>query len=310
MNVLIFVVTLLMLLALMTYTRLDSYLSSQVFQTIFSYYMENDEREYTNLQALSAYDHINVNKVKKDEKSKPKQKAAGSPRVSIFLWFNKTQREEKPKEWAQTKVLLKNLMSSLYGGQPFFQKSLENNPALLDQLISAVAQTVDALPKDQKPKTAKDLANLKLADPELDQVFYKILQGAHCKPVATTESKAKEEHSLEESQGDSVEENGSEEYRSTKGYCSILDFITGAAHAKVRVYLASREVLNAIFPDSQVVDDIIVERQQLYKQALSAEDSQPLAEQFKEHFSRFKDSAIDDDTLSYDVTKTNPKDYE
>lgn len=319
MNVLIFVMTLLMLLSLMTYARLDSYRSSQTFQIIFKYYMENDERGYINLQAKPTYNSITV----KTNADKPKKgpKVEGSPRIGVIQLLDKKIRDSKPKEWFQTQILLKNLMRSLYEKQPFFESTLESNPALLDELIASIVNTVDALPKDQKLKAIKDIANLKLTDPQLDQILYKFLQGSPCKvlPLSTTaqdkEIKVKVEEAPKEqledkSQAEPIPEEAQTEFQSPKGYCSLLDFITAESTPKVRIYLASREVLSAIFHDPGVVNEIIAERKQLYKQAIGDEDTKELSNAFKDRFDRLKDSAISEESVSYDVTKTNPKDYE
>lgn len=312
MNVLIFVMTMLMLLALMTYARLDSYRNSQTLQIIFKYYMENDERGYINLQAEPTYDSIKVaTKSEKDKNNEPK--ADGSPRIGIQLLIDKTKRDAQPKEWLQTQILLKNLIVSLYKDQPFFKSAMVERPSLPDDLIADIIRAADALPEDQKLQSAKELANLRLDDPKLDQIFYKILHGIPYKkiePKKNEDLNSEAESTVETDQTDMAPKKGESDFESTKGYYSLLDYITTDSPPKIRIYLAPRNVLNAIFHDPNVVDAIIKQRKQLYRQALKDEDNKELSETFKTHFDNLKDSAIDTNSLSYKVSKTNPKDYE
>lgn len=318
MNVLIFVMTMLMLLALMTYSRLDVYRSSQVFQTVFKYYMETDERGYFNVKAQPMYDSIKV----QTKTGKPGSKTAeGNPRISIELLLDGKKRtdKDKDKEWIQTRVLLKNLINTLYENQPFYKKALEKRPSLQDDLINSITQAIDKLDKDHKLKTAADLANLKLEDPELDQILYKILQGGAYKeippekkqePVRILETPVTVEAEIDQSQADPSLKDEDKEFKSIEGYYSLLDFITAKKSPKVRVYLAPREVLQSIFPNKETVDAIIAERKQLYQQARADGDTKELAESFKNQFERYKDPSIDSASLSFDVSKTDPKKYE
>jgi len=91
MNVLIFVMTMLMLLSLLTYARLESYRNSQVFQIFFTYYMEKDERGYQNLAAEKLYKKIKAPGKKTSEEPSPATlPAASNP---------KKNRTEKPGRW-------------------------------------------------------------------------------------------------------------------------------------------------------------------------------------------------------------------
>lgn len=312
MNVLIFVMTLLMLLALMTYSRLDIYRSSQVFQSIFKYYMENDERGYFNIKAQPIYDSIKV-KTKEGKPGGPK--AEGSPRLGIQLLLDKAQRESKVNEWNQTRVLLKNLLNSLYEKQPFYREAMDKRYTMVDDLIQAITEAVDELPKEKKLKTAADLANLKLADPELNMLLYKILQGGSYRNInVPKEPEAKsllaERVESEIDQDDQALSSEASEYKSIEGYYSLLDFVTSTSAPKIRVFLAPREVLEAVFPSPEIVDNILAERKQFYRQAVNGGDTKELSETFRQAFERYKEQNVSDESLNFTVTKTNPKNYE
>jgi hypothetical protein len=316
MNVLLFVMTMLMLLALMTYSRLDVYRSSQMFQMVFKHYMETDERGHFNVKAKPMYDSIKVQTKAGKAGSKP---AEGSPRIGIELLLDKSKREKQEKEWIQTRILLKNLINTLYEKQPFYKTALEKRPSLPDDLINSITAAIDDLDKDSKPKSAADLANLKLSDPELDQILYKILQGGAYKEippekkkesVTSLETPEVVEAEADQSQADPSLKDEDKEFKSIEGYYSLLDFITAKKPPKVRVFLASREVLQSIFPNPETVNAILSERKQLYLQARADGDTKELADSFKNQFERYKDQSIDSASLSFDVSKTDPRKYE
>lgn len=315
MNVLIFVVTMIMLLSVMTYARLESYRSSQAFQVIFKHYMQEDERGYINLQAKNTYDNIKVGTKKGNKGAK---KINASPRVGIGLLFD-SSRVSKDQEWTQTKILLKNLIRNLYSAQPFYKKMEQENPSFIDDLIAAMTRAIDDLPKEKRPKKPSDLATLTLDDSRLDRMLYEILRGASYMIVVTDEQKILAEQKntgvlkSNEPEGEASEDEedaGEEdkEFKSPPGYFSLLDFVT-ARSKPVRVYLAPKEVLQAIFPGNEIVQSIMEERERLYKEAMNDGDTQQLSESFKEQFLKLKDPSIDDKALDFSVNKTNPKRY-
>lgn len=319
MNVLIFVMTMLMLLSLMTYARLETYRTSQTFQTIFKHYMQEDERGYINVQAKKAYKGIKVTE-KEGKKSTPK-KIDASSRIGIGLLFN-SDREAKGKDWEQTKALLKNLMRTLYEDQRFYKKLEAERPNFVDDLVPAIIRAVDELPKEVRPKQAVGLSNLELSDSQLNRVLYKMLHGAKYADVLTDEQRknleqqnsfaVKDNSSSADVEAASNEEESSDdadEYKSPEGYFSLLDFVNSGSKPKIRVYLAPKEVLQAIFKDQGTVNSVIEERQRLYQQADSDGDIGQLSESFKNQFIKLKDPSIEDDTLNFTISKTNPKYY-
>jgi hypothetical protein len=315
-NILIFVMTMLMLLSLMTYARLETYRDSQAFQNVFKHYMEKEERGYINTQADTIYQRIEYTKEKKspkegEQKKSPKPPANAKPRVGIKLLID-SNRDKQEKEWSQTQILLKNLIKTLYGKQPFYKKIEDERPFFIDDMIREVAQTIDDLPKDKKPKKASDLSNLRLPDPQLDDVLYKMLHGALYDTVIlstdTREPSTPQEPILESGSEGGDDPSDAEEYRSSEGYYSLLDFVTIGFPPKIRVYLASEEVLRSAFPDS-TVSTILEERQRLFQRAKDDEDIGELNESFKNQFLRMKEPSVDDESLDFSVTKVNPKYY-
>lgn len=315
MNVLIFVMTMLMLLALMTYARLETYRNSQVFQILFENFMQKDERGYINMVAEKKYE-TTKGSTRESGKGSTK-KVAASPRVSLNLLFKKTEKEGAPQAVEHFKALLKNLMTTLYEEQPFYQQIYEKRPSFIDDIVAALIRTVENLPENQKLKKTTDLANLTLGDDQLDDTFYKMLHGAPYKEVferveAPPEEKAEEVQSDEDPSDSSIIEKEAEEHQSPKGYYSLLDFITLQPLDRVRVYLAPKEVLKAVYRNDAIVNDIIRKRGELYHQAqlTDSDGIKSLSESFKNEFQNRQDPTVGDDVLDYTVTKTNPTKYE
>lgn len=314
MNVLIFVMTMLMMLTLMTYARLESYRSSQAVQIIFRDYMEGKERGGINTRAEMTYKEIESTKSETGGGGGKRKQINANRRITVSLIFD-PKRESKGREWEQTKVLFKKLIKTLYEKQPFYQEIERERPSFQDDLIQAITQSIDALPSTERPRDAAGLANLELADPQLDQVLYKMLHGAsyaemeNGKLAVPANKKKNEEVDLETSDERDNNADEAKEFKSPKGYYSLLDFITSASSPQVRIYLASKEVLEAVFPDPATVGSIIEERQRLYNQANNSGDINQLDELFKNQFMKMRDPAIDEALLNFSVSKTNPKNY-
>ena len=310
MNVLIFVMTFLMLLAMLTYGRLSEFTHSQISQVIFENYMQKTERSEGNSAAEILYGEIHKSS-KNNPQNQPKVQA--SPRISLTPLFRPVTADiDKLKQSEQAKIMLKRLMLILYGDQAFFRKMDEERPTFLDDLIVAIIAKVNTLPKNGGLKKASELANLELADPELDQLLYKMLRGAAYEDIlknpqqeVSGESGGKAESDTD--QKDQPPVNAPEDYTSPKGYFSLLDFVTLSPYSKVRVYLAPKEVLEVIFPDRETVNEIIQERYLLFKQIKGGGKVDELSRSFESQFIHKRSQEIDPSTLNFTVTKTNPK---
>lgn len=297
-----------MLLSIMTWARLESYRNSQSVQIVFYDY---NERSYINNQADRVYGSIIV----QDKEQKPNRNARvdASPRIGIGLLFE-PNRGAQAEDWEQTKVLFKKLIHSLYDGQPFYKKIIAKRPLLIDELIDAITKAIDLLPKEKLPKKTGDLANLVLDDFELNQFLYQILRGVPTINGANPEQKESEgqfnlKQDVTSNENEEEVSPSADEYRSPEGFYSVLDYVTGKKNQKIRVYLAPRSVLLAIFSDRTTVENIINERESLFQQALTSEKMDALSETFKNQFERMKDPSIDGNSLNFSVTKTNPKYY-
>lgn len=314
MNVLIFVMTLLMLLGAMTYARLNTFLASQTVQIIHEDYMHYKERATVSDKAEVIYDGIHVKVKDKEQKEKDKDKpqnGGGSRAINLKLLVNKEEREKNEEDWKQTTQLFKNLAKALYKDEPFFKELNESRPTFLDDILKELANAIDGMDKSSKPKKAADLGNIKLDDPQLDYALYLMLKG-----IPKPKEEQKQPNAPKQTEQDVDPDNDAPAdpketketaHLSDMGYRSILDYIKLSGKQEIRVYLAPKPVLEAVFSDSATVDTILAERYRLYKLAIKKDSNvKELGEEFKSTFENARDPQIDSKMLLFTVSKTRP----
>ncbi len=333
MNILLFVTSLLMVMASLTYTRLETYRNFSLTQNQFTLYMDQRERGSINLQAETLFTHSRgaqppPQPPTPSDPNNPKPPSVGSneqvkntgkarSRLSLAMFIDSAKKNAHPKEYLQFFALARKLIYLLYNDQPFFQAMERKNPDFVHSLLKAL-MVADAFPKEKKIKKTKQLANLDLLDEDLNHVFYEMLQGTVKKIEPKQELNKKsdqlslltvqEKESKGEDDGEDVEEDTAEDQSSPKGYYSLKDFITLTDATKVRVFLAPKTLLQAIFDDPKVVDEIMAARLELYKKfsgrhSISKQDASKL---FEDAFRNKSDPSFSD-ILDFTVTKTNPK---
>lgn len=324
MNILLFVMTILMALSLLTYARLENYRTFSGMKAQFSTYMESIERKPINEAAKKWYDDITVNT--KFSPIQREQAPGGCARLSLFLLLNKEARDKAPEMHQQTRTLAKQLMIALYGGERFFKEMASEHPTFLDEILTEIETLSDALPEGKKIIKTEGLATLQLSNESLHRVFNRMLHGelpAEIEKEASAPAPlfTKVEFSFglsvtlpEEADNNDDELDAaieSDEAHAPEGYVSLIDHITVVDRKKIRVYLASRALLLAIYGDRDIVESIIEARKALFKQ-LKAEGTlkNALSQQFKDNFSNSGQAPSYSAILDFTVTKTDPKGYE
>lgn len=316
MNVLLFVTSLLMILSLLTYAKVDGFRYFLGMEAQFETYMSSIERSYTNEIAVQWFKTIYGNK-ERNRNDPPKQPphVSSSPRLSFRVFIDEKEREKNPYLFANTTKWAKDLMRSLYGEQNFFKEAEMQNPYFMDLLLERLSAAAAQLPKDQKLKNAIDLSNLELG-PDVESIFYLMLKGCvrEIDTSAKTQFKETEEFIItledDNSQEDEIEiAEEALEYVGAKGYDSLLNYITLRNTTKIKVYLASRPLLQILVGDRAVVENIIETRNSLYQAVIKGSMQPELAtEQFKLMFQSYLGNG-DDTYLDFNVTKTNPAEY-
>ncbi len=351
MNVLLFVTSLLMVMATLTYAKLQTYRSFSLIQTKFNHYMEEEERTFINQVTQDNYEQAprvaKKNKNTSDNRGKQsdpapqpspsKKKSTG--KLSLALFLDAKKKNNYSKEFALFNALAHKLISLLFKEHPFYKQMEEKHPDLINQFLASLA-VADQLPPAQKPRQAKDLANLELGDEDLDRLAYYLFQDtANPKQTSLAQISINKPSSnklsssqlkinaknfsanfptqltsadtLEEEE-EAIDSENTPDLYSPEGYYSLLNYVTLADATHVRVFLANRLLLLAIFEDPVVVESILSTRHELYRKLLS--HVQPLTNQeaseiFEKAFIDRSDPTLRE-LLDFSITKTNPKKYD
>lgn len=332
MNILLFVTSMMMILSILTYARIDSFRYFTGMQSEFERYMRNIERAYPNTAAKQWYDTTIANKrgtpqgaltgqpeppspapENTESPNPPPKSTPSSPRLSFRILIDPQMRQSQEKSYVQIHRWAKNLIETLYKNQPFYKEMLQKHPTFLDDLLARLQRVVEELPENQRPTQTNDLSNLSLGS-DLEDAFYLMLKGCSKGDLTSTKhnllhlSEAiSEDDKNPEDETDNAEE--ALEYSTGNGYNSLLNYITLKKITKIRVYLASRELLSAIFGSTEIADNIIKYRYDLYRSVMGGLPP----DQAKNQFQSMYQSSIkgdDESLLDFKVTKTNPSEYD
>lgn len=292
MNVLILVLTMLSLLAAMTYAQLRTFLDSTGVRIEYERYMVKHEREGINELEDRKYKQAHVDG-QKDNGKLSSDKEAPLAKLHVKPLFTKPSdkpknsekgRNTSPNRTEVTTVVLKRLIEILYKQQPFYQEAIKKRPTLVDDLVAKMVETSSKATCKLKFTHVRDLANIPFGDDkDLREVFYKMLKG---EPSSTR-----------------INEKG-EEVLANDGYDSLLDYLTVArSPSRIRVWLARKALLQAIFKDPR---PIIERRNELIRYIQDGSWTVQGAQQEFEMFNDAFNTDIDRDLLDFKVSKTRP----
>lgn len=308
MYVLTFVMAMVMVLAAMTYARIGLFSDSAAIHASFTNYSEKLARDYINQEAERQYNSHHAEKTSNN--SDPKQPKGPSGRLNIALLVDPKASKDQPLKQQKIILYFKRLLTALYHNQPFFQEMEQERPSFLDELTDRIILAIEALPENKKIKQARQLANINLGDESLNELFYKFLHGKPL-PTPTDEELQQEAFSSPPKEnpekGDEDEAAADEkEYRSPQGYLSVLDFlIVAPPEDKIRLYLASPYVLEAVLGDTNLVEQLLEERTAIYKLLLAGKITPA---QGKLELERLLSGMPPEEKSLFDftVSKTNP----
>lgn len=301
MQILLFVLTILMLLGLMTYARLDSYLGFSYTRKYIETYMAKSEREFYNLRNIKWYDDTPATKKEKEEGERNHSPASSF--LNILPLISKETKEANPVLYHQVRYVFKRLIDELYSNTRFYKEISSQREDFINEILDGIESAAGKLPKGQSITSGKDLANLDLGDKQLNEAFYFILKGT---------KRENSEKDAKDKIKQTLDSKDYEEKPVDDGYLSILDFITvNKGRPKLRVYLASRPTLMAIAGNKEIVDEIIEKRKELFKQVKSENvNADEASRQFEGLFSSRISSIVNNTLLDYSVTKTDPSSFE
>jgi len=294
MNVIPIVFSILMLLAIITYAQLQTFVLRNVSRVEYVCHMANRSRDNINLLQDQLYQDHKV----------PGEKSENGNRVDAVSQVNLRIFESEPTIQNQIfydahNEIVKRLIDILYANRPFYQDFEEKRPDVVNELWREVRQELQR-EKNQRQgiKKAKHLANLRLGDPELQEFLANML-----KRVQTPESLIYD-----------CQSKGSESKKAVY-YPNLIDYLAvqSSDMKPYRVWLAPRPLLLAIFQDPNVVDAIAVEREQLYGQLkqVPKERRDQVKNEMKFTFQRlFQNklpSNIPEGIVNFDVSLSRPR---
>jgi hypothetical protein len=310
MNVLLYVMTLMLVLAALSYSRLENFFQFFGIQAGFKHYMQTTEKEPINKIARHWYHTIHLST--HDSSSRGSTNPA-SPRLPIITLLNKDLRQQFPNQHAQLREILKKLMQQ-YQHNKIFKELESKDSHFLDALLNEIESSADRYfeEHDEKPTKASILSNLEFQNEELRLGLYMMIKGS-AKEMDPRQklSKYPSAKPTQQVTVTSDEEDAAaiecEEAHGDAGYESILDLLTTEKTLKIRMFLASPKLLMAIYEDKDLVDDIVRERRQLYAQVKNhPEKVDEASATFESQFSQAGKAAQYGGLLDFKVSRTNP----
>lgn len=274
---------LIMVIALITYARLDLFLPRKGLEQEMIQFMSQKERDWMNRSAKSYYDLLKPGKKNTVPSNNPEndpKKQSGTRMISLKPLF-----EERSQIQENTKILLRNLMTQLYQQQPFVTHEIKKGgypdaSALFSELIEAIIQVGASMPMEERPSNPSQFISLNLGT--YQPLFTNIVNGCSC-----------------HAQEDETEEEEGEEVVIPRNYCSLFSFANMRPYKNLSIYLASEQVLEALYGNKQVVEEILSARKQAHRDF--DKDHPTELEQFKS-----VPAAIDTQYLDFRVTGTDP----
>lgn len=288
MNVLILVLTMLSLLTIMTYSKLESFLDHAGVRIEYERYMQKNERETINMLEERRYTNSKL-KVDKENKDAKEQKERAEAKMSIRSILrsppeNETQqaKDQREKNNAQITQLLARLMREVYGKMPFFKEAEKKHPHLAEDIISEMIETISKSPCKLKFSHVRDLGNIPLKTPKLREVFYKMLKGEEASWAYNKDG---------------------EKVLVSKCYPSLTDFVSVSNAKKIRVWLAEPALIRAIF---RYPDEILSRRKELYGYIDKKSETPEGATTEMQIFRSPTATDVDLNMLDFTASKTRP----
>lgn len=276
----------LMVLAVMTYAKLDSYRAQSVVRSELQTYMQQAERLPINQGAEKLYKDMVVNpKGEQDSKAKTSGKISWEP-----LLYGKTD----DPQYMQIFALSRTLIDILCRDEEDYQKIIQERPTFFEEIIARLQRIVEALPEKKKIKSVKELANFTIGD-DLQTIFFVMLKGCRTTVQENAEPQAVEDEGAGAQEADDEGESDQD--------TSLLNYISLNKKPLINVYLAAKPLLIAIYGSPEAAEHVIQIREALYR----AHKAGMSAEEASAEFARQAQVSNWNGLLEYKVTLTDPK---
>ena len=261
------------MLSVLTIEKLDNFKNKVIVQQRYKTTLEKQERAEFNERERRLF-------------GSPERTCHRQVTFKGFLF--KEEREKNEDKYRQYRFIAINLIKTAYGHTLFFRKLQERRPEFVEDLLDAIQQAADKMPK-KSFKRIEDVARIKLEDPVLQEVFYRMLKGS----VGKDEFKSLPER---------LQKNRD------KAYFPLLTFFNyDGLDKKISLRLAPRELLFAIYGNEELVNKVLTTREELSKELRSTKSMMNKAEaeaKFKTEFEGKQKQEIID-VLDYSISQTS-----
>ncbi len=273
MNILPFVLTLLLILSVITIEKLERFKNFILVQHQYQTHIENVERYAFN----------------KQQRAKKKDSHADHQQLSFDYFIDKKMlKEGETEKYKQFRRITLDLIKILYGKTQFYKDLEQKRPNVAEELLDSIRASADRLIEDDKIRTIENISRLQLDDFDLQEMFYRMLRGT----ISKDDLKAVNEEDKKR-----VEELSKNE----KAYVPFLTYIRKDSTKTINVWLAPRELLEAIFESEEIVEAILVKRKELGTNRNADVNS------FKSEFLGKQKQGISDDLLDFPIPSTFEK---
>ncbi|CRX37410.1 hypothetical protein [Estrella lausannensis] len=279
MQILFFVISMLLLLAAMTYAKMESYKSVVLFRNQLESYSDVSKNRFDERFYDALYEETSM-----DSKQGGTKANSGEGFAFIGLTPLLTESPEGEENRNFSKKLLKEIIPVLYEDQSFYQQMVSKRPSFANDLVEELTKALQHSIKNRgkPPKKIEEIANIEFEDPLLAEGWYKMLKGFMAPRGEKTE--------LQEE------------------YPSIIDYLTLRGDGKIRLYLAPRPLLYVLFGESGTADEAAALRMELYNDVKSDRvKPEQATKTFEEAFQTRLRSDIPPGKIDFSVSKTNPK---
>lgn len=271
MNILPLIMALVLIISVLTVERLEKFKNHSAVQNEYQAFIKENERQVFNRRERNLYG---------DAKHKSFRQ------LTIRYLYDKKARDKHANEAKQYRVLLAELIKIVYGDAGFYKELIKKNSDFVEDMFKKIEEVAENVPHKVILQT-KDLARLDLGDPELQEAFYHILKGTILREKL-------------------LEMENMTPRMKEKAYVSLLTYVHN--HGKedkpppaIRIALAPREILKAIFIKDEIVEAIILKREELGgKDRDSGAD-----EMFKSEFINKRRPGLDENLLDFKLSSNS-----
>lgn len=286
----------LMIFAMFAYTQFQNYKDHQLIDSTYSHHIE--QRTIKVQSQLHKESKKLFNKLHPPKDQPPRGSDTRTSLLHIRSLFKEKEKAEETEKKKAAEKLLARLLTALYKNQPFFEEAKQQDRHLEEGVIHDMIKQGELLANKNALKQEEDLATLELDDPVHRGVLYKILKG-----------------NTPQASQDSVDKEELPPLTSSENYYSLCDFIELSDTQRktvMSVYLAPKELLEALFQSEDTANDILRKRMEVFE-AVRAEKNANKAQQgeeFKEYVKRRLPADINPDIIDLEISSTNPIKYD